>query len=81
VAVRPDDVAWTAESLAVTLSRTLDLAAMRAVTLEHSAWLGRVLPSLLTPVFSLRGEPVLDLTVLSQPGHEAPAPLVRPEGV
>jgi hypothetical protein len=76
VAVRPDTGDWTVELLAQTLSSTLDLAKLRAVTLEHSAWLGHVLPALLTPMFSLDDEPVLDFQALSLSGNAAPIPYV-----
>jgi hypothetical protein len=76
LAVSPDNSDWSAQRLATTLAETLDLAKLRAMTLEHSTWLGWVLPALLFPDFSLHGERVIDFKQLAEnPGPDTPVPV------
>ncbi|OHV30407.1 MULTISPECIES: hypothetical protein [Pseudofrankia] len=77
IAVSPDDAHTAADRLDATLSQTLDLAKLRATTLEFSAWLGRVLPAMLFASFSLRNERVLDLQALAERELDVPAPFVE----
>ncbi|MEU7821716.1 hypothetical protein [Catellatospora sp. NPDC049133] len=76
LAVPPTDTDWTADLLAATLTQTLDLARLRATTLEFSSWLGRVLPALMFPAFSLAGERVLDFKQLAAQPLDNPVPFV-----
>jgi hypothetical protein len=63
LAISPDGQPWTSGSLADTLAETLELAKLRAVTLERTIWAGRVLPALMEQSWSLQGEKVLDPSV------------------
>ncbi|WP_344350114.1 hypothetical protein, partial [Catellatospora coxensis] len=76
LAVPPADTDWTVDLLAATLTETLDLARLRATTLEFSSWLGRVLPALMFPAFSLAGERVLDFRHLASQPLDNPVPFV-----
>ena len=71
LAVSPDGSRWSTASLCDVLAETLELARLRAVTLERVALAGRVLPALQEQSWSLQGEVTLDLTtimtVLSKP--------------
>ena len=53
---------------------------LRAMTLEHSTWLGWVLPALLFPDFSLHDERVIDFKQLAGsplPDNPVPVPFVN----
>jgi hypothetical protein len=64
LAISPDGARWTTPALTGVLTSTLDLAKLRAVTLERAPWLGRVLPALLEQSWSLQGEKTVDLRLL-----------------
>jgi len=64
LAISPDGARWTTPALTGLLTSTLDLAKLRAVTLERAPWLGRVLPALLEQSWSLQGEKTVDLRLL-----------------
>jgi hypothetical protein len=59
LAVSPDGQPWTRDKLLHTLADTLELARIRAVTLERLPWAGRILPALYFQDWSLQGEPVI----------------------
>ena len=80
LALTPDGRDWTAELLAHTLTETLELARVRAVTLERSSRLGWSLPALLFPAFSLHGEKVLDFKLLGELQTQVPMPYVDDGG-
>jgi hypothetical protein len=61
LAVSPDGVRWTAAALLETLEETLELAQMRAVTLERTNGIARIVPALYEQSWSLQGEQVLNL--------------------
>lgn len=60
VAVSPDGQRWNSPSLVDTLEETLELAKLRAVTLERALWAARIVPALLEQSWSLQGEKSLD---------------------
>jgi hypothetical protein len=64
LAVSPDGQRWTTQSLAGVLVETLSLAKVRAVTLERTALVARILPALQVRSWSLQGEETLDLSML-----------------
>ena len=64
LAVSPDGRRWTTDALRDTLEETIELARLRAVTLERSVLAGRVLPALQEQSWSLQGDPTLDLRAL-----------------
>jgi hypothetical protein len=64
LAVSPDGARWTTPTLTGVLTSTLDLAKLRAVTLERAPWLPRVLPALLEQSWSLQGEETIDLRLV-----------------
>jgi hypothetical protein len=65
LAVSPDGQRWTTDALVDTLSETLELAKIRAVTLEITPGYGRVLPAAYQASYSLQGEKVLDLSAIA----------------
>ena len=65
VAVSPDGARWTSDALRGVLEETLELAKIRAVTLERSVWLGRILPALQEQSWSLQGEQTLDFKLIA----------------
>jgi hypothetical protein len=78
VAVSPDGQRWSSAALADTLEETLELAKLRAVTLERSVWAGRILPALLEQSWSLQGEKTIDPRWLAHgPIREGMIPYVK----
>jgi hypothetical protein len=65
LAVSADGSRWNTDALLDVLSETLELAKLRAVTLERSTLLGRIMPALQEQSWSLQGEPTLDLRFLA----------------
>jgi hypothetical protein len=65
LAISPDGERWTTEALVDVLGETLELAKLRAVTLERSVWVGRILPALQEQSWSLQGEETLDIKLLA----------------
>jgi hypothetical protein len=61
LAVAPGRTRWTGDAIAATLEETLELARLRAVTLERTNGIARILPALFEQSWSLQGEKVLDL--------------------
>lgn len=61
LAVSPDGVRWTGDAIIKTLEETLDLALLRAVTLERTNGIANLIPALYEQSWSLQGEPVLNL--------------------
>jgi hypothetical protein len=59
LAVSPDGQPWTRDKLLHLLADTLELARIRAVTLERLPWAGRILPALYFQDWSLQGEPII----------------------
>ncbi|MEP6618805.1 MAG: hypothetical protein ABJE47_05805 [bacterium] len=66
LAVSPDGNRWTTDSVLETLIDTIELAKLRAVTLERTTGAARVLPALYEQSWSLQGEPALDLRFVKQ---------------
>lgn len=64
LAVSPDHKRWTGEAIVQTLEETLELAKMRAVTLERTNGIARILPALYQQSYSLQGEKSLDFGAL-----------------
>ncbi len=64
LAVSPDGQRWTTDTLVDVIVETLSLAKVRAVTLERTALVGRILPALQEQSWSLQGEETLDLSRL-----------------
>jgi hypothetical protein len=62
LAVAPDDQRWTTPAVIDLLEDTLDLAKIRAVTLERTNGAARLLPALYEQSWSLQGEKVFDIT-------------------
>ena len=62
LAIAPDAQRWTGSSIVEVLEDTLDLARLRAVTLERTNGIARVLPALYESSWSLQGEKVLQLS-------------------
>ena len=60
LAVSPDGKRWTTDRLIDVLRETLELARIRAVTLESVPGVGRVLPALYLPAWSIKNEKVFD---------------------
>lgn len=78
LAISPDGARWTADRLVATLSDTFELAKIRAVTLERTNGIARLLPALYEQSWSLQGERVLDLSFLSKnPNIAALSPYVK----
>jgi hypothetical protein len=65
LAVSPDGQRWTTDAVVDTLSETLELAKIRAVTLETTPGYGVVLPAAYLASYSLQGEKVLDLSAIA----------------
>jgi hypothetical protein len=63
LAVSADGARWTSETLIETLEETLELAKLRAVTLERTNGIARILPALYEKSWSLQGEKVLDFKI------------------
>ena len=61
LAVSPDGVRWTGDAIIDTLEETLDLARLRAVTLERTNGIANIVPALYEQSWSLQGEKVLNL--------------------
>jgi len=61
LAVAPDGQRWTTAAVMDVLEDTLDLAKIRAVTLERTNGAARLLPALYEQSWSLQGEKVFDL--------------------
>ena len=55
LAVSPNRRPWNKATLEATLLETLELAKLRAVTLETVVWVARLLPALYFPDFGLQG--------------------------
>jgi hypothetical protein len=66
LAVSPDGARWTGAALLDTLEETLDLARLRAVTLERTNGIARILPAIYERSWSLQGEKVLDFQRITQ---------------
>lgn len=64
LAVPSDGNDWSSEKLQEVLRDTAELAKLRAVRLEHTAFAGQVLPALYVQSHSLQGEEVLDFSEL-----------------
>ena len=78
LAISPDSARWTADRLVATLTDTLELAKIRAVTLERTNGIARVLPALYEQSWSLQGEKVIDWSVLGlKPNFAAVSPYVK----
>lgn len=58
LAVSPGQGPWSTAALEATLLETLELAKIRAVTLETVIWAGRLLPALYFQDYALQGEPL-----------------------
>jgi hypothetical protein len=58
LAVSPNGRPWTKAALEATLLETLELAKLRAVTLESVIWVGRLLPALYFSDYAVQGEVV-----------------------
>jgi hypothetical protein len=73
LAISPDGERWTGEALIETLEETLDLAALRLVTLERTNGIAALLPALYESSWSLQGEKVFHLpdSVLATPALSA----------
>ena len=73
LAISPDGERWTGEALIETLEETLDLAALRLVTLERTNGIAAILPALYESSWSLQGEKVFHLpdSVLATPALSA----------
>jgi hypothetical protein len=80
--VSPDGARWTTNTIADLLRETLELAKLRAVTLERALWAGRVLPALYEQSWSLQGEKALDIRALANSIGKVDAmiPFVRETG-
>jgi hypothetical protein len=65
LAVSPDGQRWTTDAVLDTLSETLELAKIRAVTLEMTPGYATVLPAAYEASYSLQGEKVLDLSAIA----------------
>lgn len=66
LAVAPDDQRWTTPAMIDLLEDTLDLAKIRAVTLERTNGAARLLPALYEQSWSLQGEKAFDLAATLQ---------------
>lgn len=66
LAVSPDGQSWTREKLVHTLIDTMELARIRAVTLERLPWAGRILPALYFQDWSLQGKPIIRWEMFKQ---------------
>jgi hypothetical protein len=78
LAVSPDGARWTADRIVATLSDTLELAKIRAVTLERTNGIARLLPALYEQSWSLQGEKVIDFSQLKvNPDMTALSPFVK----
>ena len=64
LAISPDGARWTTDALIDTLADTLDLAKIRAVTLERTNGVARLLPALYEASWSLQGESAFDLAAI-----------------
>ncbi|MCU1428821.1 MAG: hypothetical protein JWL83_2821 [Actinomycetia bacterium] len=65
LAVSPDGNRWTTGALLDLCTETLQLAKQRAVTLERTTLIGRILPALQAQSWSLQGEETLDIKFLA----------------
>ena len=65
LAISPDGARWTGDAIVATLEETLELATLRAVTLERTNGIARILPALFEQSWSLQGEKVLDFGALA----------------
>ena len=65
LAISPDGQRWTTDALVDTLAETLELAKIRAVTLEITPGYASVLPAAYQASYSLQGEKVLDIGALA----------------
>jgi hypothetical protein len=61
LAVAPDAERWTGDTIVQVLEETMELARLRAVTLERTNGIARILPALYESSWSLQGEKVLHL--------------------
>lgn len=61
LAIAPDADRWTGAALVEVLEDTMELARLRAVTLERTNGIARILPALYERSWSLQGEKVLHL--------------------
>ena len=66
LAVSPKGERWTTDALVQTLTETLELAKIRAVTLEITPGYASVLPAAYQASYSLQGEKVLDLSAFAK---------------
>ncbi len=62
LAIAPDAQRWTGSSIVDVLDDTLELARLRAVTLERTNGVARILPALYEQSWSLQGEKVMHLS-------------------
>ena len=62
LALAPDAQRWTGAAIAEVLEDTMELARLRAVTLERTNGIARILPALYESSWSLQGEKVLHLS-------------------
>ena len=63
LAVSADGARWTSDALIETLEETLEMSKLRAVTLEHTNGIARILPALYEQSWSLQGEKVLNMKI------------------
>ncbi len=61
LAISPNAARWTGDAIIETLEEALDLARLRAVTLERTNGIANIIPALYEQSWSLQGEKVLDL--------------------
>ena len=61
LAIAPDADRWTGDTIVEVLEETMELARLRAVTLERTNGIARILPALYEQSWSLQGEKVLHL--------------------
>ena len=73
LAISPDGQRWTSDTVLATLRETLDLAKIRAVTLERTNGVARVLPALYEQSWSLQGEQALDVRYVVEKAFMAEA--------
>jgi hypothetical protein len=61
LAIAPDADRWTGAAIVEVLEDTMELARLRAVTLERTNGIARIMPALYEQSWSLQGEKVLHL--------------------
>ncbi|NRP85244.1 hypothetical protein GFPCMMHI_01129 [Ensifer adhaerens] len=82
LAISPDGNRWTTDAMVDLLAETLELAKIRAVTLETTNGAARILPALYQRSWSLQGEKVLDLRFIAEKAYNkaAVAAFVKDKG-